>query len=362
MLGIIAAAAVTGGCQATGNLIRTLLEERPPLPIRSFGVASDARLDSLGRLRGSLVGEGTARAVHLLSSDTALIADLIRTHRPDIVRRGDLWGSLARAGLVTIDPGAVQQGPGRRERILAGSPAGHTEVRLASVLVRGSRCGWRGAQAELIVEPPPTDRDGPALLGPVVGSFQGGRAYSRPVFRPVSDPPGDGLLDTLLTWTSDELMAATDSLLPGPDRPVTPLGDPRLAVNTLLDVNAVDVVPIQAGSGRTRYVVSLRRQALTARGDTVMAATVMVWDSAGTWRQVIFRPTVFDDQYGGLRARRGLAPVYWRRLQAMSGFGYDRDYVWMEQVDPRDGTVLWGVIEPWANVVVAAAEVAGPCQ
>jgi hypothetical protein len=34
----------------------------------------------------------------------------------------------------------------------------------------------------------------------------------------------------------------------------------------------------------------------------------------------------------------------------------------MEQVDVRDGTVLWGILQPGDNVVVAAAEMAGPCQ
>jgi hypothetical protein len=34
----------------------------------------------------------------------------------------------------------------------------------------------------------------------------------------------------------------------------------------------------------------------------------------------------------------------------------------MEQVDTRDRSVRWGVIEPRENVVVAGAEVDGPCR
>jgi hypothetical protein len=31
-------------------------------------------------------------------------------------------------------------------------------------------------------------------------------------------------------------------------------------------------------------------------------------------------------------------------------------------VDVRDGSVLWGIIQPRGNVVVAAAQVEGPCR
>jgi hypothetical protein len=34
----------------------------------------------------------------------------------------------------------------------------------------------------------------------------------------------------------------------------------------------------------------------------------------------------------------------------------------MEQVNVRDGTVIWGIVQPRGNVVVAAAEMAGPCR
>jgi hypothetical protein len=31
-------------------------------------------------------------------------------------------------------------------------------------------------------------------------------------------------------------------------------------------------------------------------------------------------------------------------------------------VDLRDGSVLWGILQPSDNVVVAAAEMTGPCR
>jgi hypothetical protein len=54
-------------------------------------------------------------------------------------------------------------------------------------------------------------------------------------------------------------------------------------------------------------------------------------------------------------------PVYWRRLDAVSGFAYGRDYLWMEQVDVQDGRVLWVMLEPRSNTLVAAAETEGGC-
>ena len=48
-----------------------------------------------------------------------------------------------------------------------------------------------------------------------------------------------------------------------------------------------------------------------------------------------------------------------RRL--IAGFAFERDYLWMEQVAVEDSSVLWTVIDPRSNTVVAAAEVAGAC-
>ena len=112
-----------------------------------------------------------------------------------------------------------------------------------------------------------------------------------------------------------------------------------------------------------RYAVSLRVRRITARADTFVAATVMAWDSAGVWKQTIFRPTLMTLRRGRLAPygsqRRSL---FWRRLQPISDFGFSRDNLWMEQVDVRAGSVLWGIIQPRGNVVVAAAEVETPCR
>jgi hypothetical protein len=54
-------------------------------------------------------------------------------------------------------------------------------------------------------------------------------------------------------------------------------------------------------------------------------------------------------------------PVYWRRLQPISDVAHSRDNIWMEQVNVRDGRVVWGMVQPRGNVVVAAAEVEGVC-
>jgi hypothetical protein len=109
--------------------------------------------------------------------------------------------------------------------------------------------------------------------------------------------------------------------------------------------------------------VSLRERRRTARGIEVLAAVVMVWDSSGTWKQVVFRPTLLE--YRRRRLVRAFAgatqPVYWRRLDAVSGFAYERDYLWMEQVDVQDGRVLWVMLEPRSNTLVAAAETEGGC-
>ena len=70
--------AVLAGCHGLGNLLEEALKERPPAALDVMSVASDARVDSVGVLAGSFVGEGTPRGVHLLSSDTVFIAGLAR--------------------------------------------------------------------------------------------------------------------------------------------------------------------------------------------------------------------------------------------------------------------------------------------
>ena len=137
----------------------------------------------------------------------------------------------------------------------------------------------------------------------------------------------------------------------------------RLEINTLADIDAADVIAFRVAGDRVRYAVSLRARRLSARGDTLVGTAVMVWDSAGAWRQAIFRPTLLRLRGGRLEpwGSRG-RPIYWRRLQPISDFAFPRDELWMEQVDVRDGSVRWGIVQPRENVVVAAAEVDGPCR
>src|SRR5215211_1321704 len=121
-----------GACAGAGRFLGELLRERPPAALDSLGLTSDARLDSTGTLAGSFVGEGTSRAVHLLSSDTAFIAELLRRYRPDLAAARDPWAALARERVVTLG------GPERRRTVagsgpsvqaaVVGSPLGHTEV------------------------------------------------------------------------------------------------------------------------------------------------------------------------------------------------------------------------------------------
>ena len=95
-------------------MLGELLRERPPAPLDSLPLASDARLDSAGTLAGSFVGEGTSRAVHLLSSDTAFIASLLRRYRPDLAAAPDPWAALAGERVVTLGgpAGGPSAGPG----------------------------------------------------------------------------------------------------------------------------------------------------------------------------------------------------------------------------------------------------------
>jgi hypothetical protein len=139
--------------------------------------------------------------------------------------------------------------------------------------------------------------------------------------------------------------------------------DVDLEINTLADIDAADVTSYRARPNTVRFAVSLRERRVTAGRDTVLAATVMAWDSSGAWQQFVFRPTVLALRRGRLAPYGALRrSVFWRRLQPISDFEFDRDNLWMEQVDVRGGGVLWGIIQPGGNVVVAAAEVEGPCR
>ena len=362
-------AATLGACGA-GRFLGELLRERPPAPLESLGVASDARVDSAGRLVGSFVGEGTSRAVHLLSSDTGFIAALMRRYRPDLAGARDPWAALEAEQVVPL--GGEQRrrtvagsGPAV-ESAVVGSPLGHTDVRVEAVLLRGGRrgCGARGAQAELIVGDDRLAGD-PPLRGPVLGSLRTGAAADRRpgglVRRDTAATPSGGLIDELVGRTGsvlDSTLGARHASLG-----LRAGSSERIEINTLADVDAADVVAFRAREGVVRYAVSLRVRRIAARGDTLVAAGVMVWDSAGAWRQTIFRPTLLGlrggrlEPYGSPRGN-----VYWRRLQPISDFAFPRDDLWMEQVDVRDGSVLWGIVQPQGNVIVAAAEVDGPCR
>jgi hypothetical protein len=330
-----------------------------------MSVASDVRIDSLGYLVGSLVGEGTRRSLHLLSSDTALITGLLRRFRPDLVRQGDIWTSLSREKIVTLAPGGrrrtVADYPGV-DRALVGSPLGHTRVTPSAILIRGSSCGWRGAQVEVIA-----DGSRQPLRGPVLASLTrraaSGDDDEEEEFRP-REPvpsPGSGLTDELIGRTA----AVMDSVLAANFHSLA-LEPPRVAgleINTLSDVDAADVTAYRASPGTVRYAVSLRARRITGGGDTLVAATVMTWDSAGAWRQTIFRPTLLSVVRGRLAPYGALRrSLFWRRLQPISDFAFQRDNLWMEQVDVRHGNVLWGIIQPRGNVVVAAAEVDATCR
>ncbi len=373
--GILAAAAlaVLAGCHGLGNLLEEALKERPPAPLDVMSVASDARIDSAGVLAGSFVGEGTGRGVHLLSSDTAFIADLARRYRPDLLQGEGLWNELSARRTVSLDEETrrrrVGDGLPAIRQALVGSPLGHTDVTVDGIFLHGGRrsrgCGARGSQAELVVREHREAGD-PPLRGPVLGSFLAEGAEEQPaaglVERPYLPPPSSALADTLIDRTErvmDSTIAARY-----PSLQVRPLHSTKLEINTLADLDAADVIAFRTGSGTIRYAVSLRERRVRAGGrDTLVTTAVMVWDSTGSWRQTIFRPTVLAalggrlDEFGPVGR-----PYYWRRLQPISDVAYARDDLWMEQVNVRDGTVLWGILQPQGNVVVAAAEVDGVCR
>jgi hypothetical protein len=356
-----------GGCRGAGRWLGELFRERPPSPLDSMSVASDVRLDSLGYLIGSFVGEGTNRAVHLLSSDTAIVAGLVRRYRRDLLQADQPWGPLAREGVVTLGStgGRRTTGSPRIEHAVVGSPLGQTVVVPRAILLRGSSCGRRGTQVEIIVDQNGGGRD-PPLRGPVLGSLMrvdSSAPRRDPGFQrrePVR-PPSTELSDELVARTGramDSVLAARfpSLVLRGP-------ADARIETNTLSDVDAADVSSFRAAPGRVRFAVSLRERRITAEDDTLLAAAVMVWDSAGAWQQTIFRPTLLSFRRGRLSPYGALRrSIFWRRVQPISDFGFQRDNLWMEQVDVAEGSVIWGIIQPAGNVVVAAAEVEAPCR
>jgi hypothetical protein len=372
-LTIVLAVSLAGtvpGC-AAGRGVGSPFRERPPSPLDSMPVASDVRLDSAGFLAGSFVGEGTSREIHLLSSDTVLIEALARRFRPDLLRdEPGLWANLRRDRVVALTGGERRRtvaGRGPRAALaMVGSPLGHTEVTVSEVLLRGGRClegGARGARAELIVRTEAADDD-PPLRGPVLGTFlasgEAGRRERGLVRRPQLPEPSLRLVSQLVQRTGLYLDSTFAARYPGLQ--LRPLHSGRIEVNTLGDLDAADVISFRAEGGRVRYAVSLRQRRVVGGRDTLVATGVVAWDSAGAWRQEIFHPTLLSSTGGRLDAYGPLGrPVYWRRLQPISDVAYRRDNIWMEQVNVRDGRVVWGIIQPGGNVVVAAAEVEGVC-
>jgi hypothetical protein len=349
------------GCARIVQLLNT--PERPPLPLVEAGVSSDARIDSSGAIAGSFVGEGTSRQVHLLSSDPEFIAALVRRWRPDRDRRIDPLDWLKRRGSWAVNPDRVTDSALFSQVMLVGSPDGHTRVRLQSLLLYGPSCEQGGPRAELVVESARTAQV--SLRGPVIGSLQ----YPE-VHRPAHDSyrraaaldPDPVLIDTLVERTGLVLDSILALRLPARELPLSG-GYHRLAINSLADEDAADVVPIRLDDGRIRYAVSLRDSRRTARGSAGLGSIVMIWDATLSWRQIVFLPTFLEyGRRGPVRALAGrTAPLYWRRLQPVSGFASQRDYLWMEQVDVTTGAVRWVILEPKGNVIVAAADVEDGC-
>ncbi len=353
-------------CGALGQAWNSLGSERPPAPLREATIASDARLDSTGAILGSFVGEGTSRQVTLVTSDTTLIAGLARRYRPERDRRGDIWQWLTARGRVAVNIDPVDDSAMMAEAIMVGSPQGHTQVRLRSLLLRGSRCGWRGSQAELVVEPAHSG-DQPSLRGPVVGSFLDPQSFlvvRRLEHRAPVDGPSPALTDSLLEWTARAMDSLLALELSPRDLPLARAAGGALSLNGLEDDDAADVLSFRLDDGRIRHAVSLRERRRTARGVEALAAIVMIWDATGAWRQVVFRPTLLEyRRHRAVRAYAGLTGThFWRRLEPVSGFAFGRDYLWMEQVNVEDDTVLWLMLEPRGNTIVAAAEMEGPCR
>jgi len=352
----LALAGLIGGCAAIGSAWNYITTERPPYPLRAIDLTSDVWVDSADALRGSFVGSGTNQGIVLLSSDTGFIAELLRRHRPNLIRNGDVWSSLARYGPIRIDS------PDGGQDLRVASPYGHSIARVEEVVLRGSSCGWRGAKAEVYVTGPRSGSRAPSLRGPIVGSFR--ETYgSESAWRDAPPRATAEMENTLIARTAADMDSVLATRLP---RIIASLRTPegqRLLIDPLEDIDAAEVVPVWAGSSRTRYAVAVRARRVTPQGDTLLASTVMIWDTAGTWRQTVLAPSLVQVRRGLIRPfAEGSLPLYWRHLDAVSGFGLDRDYLIVEQVDVQEQSIIWGAIEVRSNEVVGATEVGGACS
>jgi hypothetical protein len=237
---------------------------------------------------------------------------------------------------------------------LAGFAGGHSSVEPLSILLRGNRCGALGSLAEIIVGE--SQGAGWSVFhGPVLGSFQTrprtDLAEGEVVERMTAPLPEPALMDSLLARSERAVDSAIGQRMPGNLLPLRPLDHSPLEINSLEDINAADVVAMWGTDDQVRYAVALRVRRVTPQADTLLASAVLMWDSAG--RNARGTPTAFDGEW---------RTMYWRRLEAISGFGSGRDYLWLEQVHPSEHSVIWGVVSPVTNTVVAAARVVGPCD
>jgi hypothetical protein len=359
--------AFVGGCAAIGSAWEYVTTERPPYPLRAIELTSDVWIDSAGVLLGTVVGSGSDERVTLLSSDTGFIAELVRRYRPELDRGGrDIWSGLARMGVVSVPvEGMRARRPGAElGSARVASPYGHSNVELEALRLRGSSCGWRGARAEIVVSGPLRGSRAPSLRGPVVGSFRPGTSNDARDWRDPPPRPDLVLEDALIARTERDMDSILNVRLPRGSTPLTTPDRRRLQQDPLEDVDAVEVVPLWAGEGRVRYAVALRVRRTTSQGDELLASTVMIWDAEGLWRQGVMTPAVVEFRRGVLRPYGPAEsfPLYWRRLDAISGFGLDRDYLFLEQVDVAAQSVYWAAIEGRSNNVVSAVEVGGACS
>jgi hypothetical protein len=137
----LSALALRGACAATPGFRAVFFRERAPAPIDRMVTASDARIDSLGRVAGSFVGEGTDRAVHLISSDSVFVRSLVEAYVPNIRRTSDFWSGVRARGVVRIplreaEDAAAAGALAAPARV--GSPAGRSDVLVTAITVRAA--------------------------------------------------------------------------------------------------------------------------------------------------------------------------------------------------------------------------------